>query len=214
MAKPDFVQWYLTGTGYNVSVFDADCQPVEENSFGNNPYDSTAVGVEHKIGSVKLAEMAAQTAEERAVFHGLSIGKVSRDCDSEVECYGQFDMTVCIWETDDGQVWDDAEDHGGFDRLIHSKPFPTVGDAMKDAESVFPNTSIYFEYGKPSHYVADEMAARRDKTHLLPPRGGMTACGDFHCADVTTTPEINEVTCDKCIAEHDAFCERTYGDDN
>jgi hypothetical protein len=48
------------------------------------------------------------------------------------------------------------------------------------------------------------------KVHLLPPRGG-AACGRQF---VETTPEINEVNCEECIAEHEAYLEeqeRRYG---
>ncbi len=152
--KPHFVQWWLTGQGYAVSVFDAESQPVEEFRAGNHPGISDQIGVERKVGSLKLAEWAAQTAGELAAKHGIEAAKISQDCDSERDCQNDFDMTVCVWRDEAANCWrwDDAEDHGGFDSVSPSGPFATEWEAWEDAEKRFPNTSIFFEHGKPIHY--------------------------------------------------------------
>lgn len=47
--------------------------------------------------------------------------------------------------------------------------------------------------------------------HLLPlhERSRHTPCGK-PLPTVKTTPEINEVTCDKCLDLHDAYCQMMY----
>ena len=56
--------------------------------------------------------------------------------------------------------------------------------------------------GKRSHHTM----------HLLPTRGCLSACGrDVPRASLS--PEINEITCRACLAEHDAYMARQDADD-
>ena len=64
-------------------------------------------------------------------------------------------MRIAVWFDADkgGFAWDDAEDHGGFDRVSPQGYFHTRAAAMQDAREAFPNDSIEFEDGKPEHYL-------------------------------------------------------------
>ena len=61
-----------------------------------------------------------------------------------------------VWhETNDdqetGYFWDDAEDHGGFDRNVPCGPFDTHDLAVQDAIECFRETPTVLE-GKPHRY--------------------------------------------------------------
>lgn len=82
----NFVQWYLTGTGYRVTVYDGECQPLEEYEAGDNPLDSGSVARPgHKLSAETLIRYATQTAVEMAGKHGIGADRVSRDTDSETD---------------------------------------------------------------------------------------------------------------------------------
>lgn len=57
-----------------------------------------------------------------------------------------------IWhEEGKGWRWDDAEDHGGYDRISPSELFPTRELAEADARDSF-DMDVVFEDKKPDHY--------------------------------------------------------------
>lgn len=61
-----------------------------------------------------------------------------------------------VWhETNDdqetGYFWDDAEDHGGFDRNVPCGPFETRELAIQDAKAVFTDGLTVLD-GKPFRY--------------------------------------------------------------
>ena len=59
-----------------------------------------------------------------------------------------------IWHEEgheEGYFWDDAEDHGGFDRNVPCGPFATYELALKDAKVLFPDELTVLE-GKPHRY--------------------------------------------------------------
>lgn len=62
---------------------------------------------------------------------------------------------IHIWQEDGDWYWDDAEDHGGFDRCVPSGPFATETNAYLDASSLFGSAidEDDVHYGsKPTHY--------------------------------------------------------------
>jgi hypothetical protein len=59
-------------------------------------------------------------------------------------------MRVHIWEESDGFYWDDAEDHGGYDRNVPCGPFSSEERAVLDACSVCDLIEIID--GKPWRY--------------------------------------------------------------
>lgn len=63
-------------------------------------------------------------------------------------------MRIHVWHIDgEGWFWDDAEDHGGYDRCVPCGPFRARIDALKDAESI---CGVYdVEDGPPLHYPDD-----------------------------------------------------------
>lgn len=56
-----------------------------------------------------------------------------------------------IWHEKEGYFWDDAEDHGGFDRNVPSGPFATHELAVQDATECFGETPAILD-GKPFRY--------------------------------------------------------------
>lgn len=62
--------------------------------------------------------------------------------------------TICLWQDGFKWFWDDAEDHGGFDRCIPSGPFDTRTAAIDDALDVFGAESLRINWGMPEHYRA------------------------------------------------------------
>lgn len=60
-------------------------------------------------------------------------------------------MTVCIWFENEAWWWDDAEDHGGFDRVSPQGPHYSMDFARADAIRRLP-FAIEFRDGKPTHY--------------------------------------------------------------
>ena len=56
-----------------------------------------------------------------------------------------------IWCEQSQWFWDDAEDHGGFDRISPQGPFYSMDSARADAIARFP-FPIEFKDGKPEHY--------------------------------------------------------------
>jgi hypothetical protein len=61
-------------------------------------------------------------------------------------------MNFCIWEEDDGHYWDDAEDHGGYDRISPIGPFTNWMDAYYDLCKTFPDKWAGIHFRKPYHY--------------------------------------------------------------
>jgi hypothetical protein len=57
---------------------------------------------------------------------------------------------VHIWEENGEWYWDDAEDHGGFDRCVPSGPFPNRLAAIIAADP--QHGDIEIREGKPPHY--------------------------------------------------------------
>lgn len=64
----------------------------------------------------------------------------------------KYAIALCVWYADTGWVWDDSEDHGGFDRCVPRGPFDTEEEAMLDAKSTFPKNAVSFRRSKPDHY--------------------------------------------------------------
>jgi hypothetical protein len=65
--------------------------------------------------------------------------------------------TVHIWHDSarQGWLWDDAEDHGGYDRCIPCGPFHSQGEAWRDANDGMGTQArpLNIEFGyPPSHY--------------------------------------------------------------
>lgn len=83
--KAHYVQYHLTGTGYRVTAYDAESQPVEEYEAGNHPGDSQAVARpgEPRVRAQTLKKWARQTALDMAKEHGVDPSKVSYDHDGE-----------------------------------------------------------------------------------------------------------------------------------
>lgn len=62
-------------------------------------------------------------------------------------------VTVRVWESWAGVwFWDDAEDHGGFDRISPMGPHTSKQSAMDHATQCFNGMRLTFEDGKPDHY--------------------------------------------------------------
>lgn len=59
---------------------------------------------------------------------------------------------ICLWQEQNKWYWDDAEDHGGFDRCKPAGPFDTEVKAIKDASALFGAESMLVAYQKPEHY--------------------------------------------------------------
>lgn len=62
---------------------------------------------------------------------------------------------VAIWNEGESFFWDDAEDHGGFDRISPNGPFHTRAAAKHDAELVYGAVTV--EDGPPAHYADTQM---------------------------------------------------------
>jgi hypothetical protein len=78
-----YIQWYLTGTGYHVTVYGPDNQPIYEYDAGNHPLDSQSVSTLHPLPDETLIRYAEQTSRETAEEYGISYDRISRDTDSE-----------------------------------------------------------------------------------------------------------------------------------
>lgn len=52
-----------------------------------------------------------------------------------------------------GWFWDDAEDHGGFDRNVSCGPFASRDEAIQDANEIFGNAEVID--GKPERYEVE-----------------------------------------------------------
>lgn len=68
-------------------------------------------------------------------------------------------VAVCVWHDGNSFVWDQAEDSGGFDRLVPREPFDTEHAAMADASRCFAPWPVSIKREKPFHYHAAEIAA-------------------------------------------------------
>lgn len=64
----------------------------------------------------------------------------------------KYAIALCVWHTEAGWVWDDSEDHGGFDRCVPMGPFNTEEAAMLDGKNTFPDNPVSFRRSKPDHY--------------------------------------------------------------
>lgn len=63
--------------------------------------------------------------------------------------------TVCVWPRNSGLwFWDDAEDHGGFDRISPMGPFHSREDAVADVRAIW--TCAEIADGYPDHYPSAE----------------------------------------------------------
>jgi hypothetical protein len=64
------------------------------------------------------------------------------------------EITVCVWTrpSNGWQYWDDAEDHGGTDRVSPRGPFASDDDLRADYRAAFPRDNIIVEWGMPDHY--------------------------------------------------------------
>jgi hypothetical protein len=66
--------------------------------------------------------------------------------------------TIHVWHDSEakGWLWDDAEDHGGYDRCVPCGPFASEDDAERDALTVMCSTidtGLHVERGcPPLHY--------------------------------------------------------------
>lgn len=79
-----YVQWFLDGSGYRVTVYDTESQPLDEYKAGNHPMDSQVVAKnDAPLSDATLECFAEQTAKETADRWGVPHDKVSRDVDSE-----------------------------------------------------------------------------------------------------------------------------------
>lgn len=57
---------------------------------------------------------------------------------------------MCCWWDRGGWYWDDAEDHGGFDRASPNGPCGSKCEAQADAENLL-GPCTWFD-GTPGHY--------------------------------------------------------------
>lgn len=77
--KAETVGYTVTDYGYNVNVYDADGQPVEQYSAGNHAGDSQVYverGDPSRLPKHTLRRFAKQTAGEMAESHGLTADSV------------------------------------------------------------------------------------------------------------------------------------------
>jgi hypothetical protein len=93
--KTSMVGWALSPTGYQVSVYDAEMQPLHEETYGNHPMTNTdvlPVDDEHAVGQDKLAEWAEKTALELAPEWGVGEDGVFHDTDLEASLEEEHEM--------------------------------------------------------------------------------------------------------------------------
>lgn len=76
--------------------------------------------------------------------------------------------TVCIWNQDDrGWLWDDAEDHGGFDRVSPKGPFASEQEAKQDAADFFKTNVDNLEViNRRPDYYPDENSGDSGETEM------------------------------------------------
>jgi len=81
------VYWSVTESGYDISVQEFHLhQTIEEYHAGNSPFDSgqyLPVGHEQAISYKKLREYAELTAKDMAEEHGVPMGLIEEDEDSQ-----------------------------------------------------------------------------------------------------------------------------------
>ena len=70
--------------------------------------------------------------------------------------------TIYLWNDDGNWYWDDAEDHGGFDRNVPSGPFDAELAALEDAASSFNTPASEFD-----EIIKDEQPPRYEKSVSL-----------------------------------------------
>ena len=59
---------------------------------------------------------------------------------------------IAVWFEPDGWYWDDAEDHGGYDRISPNGPYASKVEAAKNAEFCYGG-QIEIVYGqRPDYY--------------------------------------------------------------
>lgn len=63
-------------------------------------------------------------------------------------------ITICVWQNSKGWFWDDAEDHGGYDRISPMGPFESRGAASDNAREIFSTIEVIDGY--PDHYPSAE----------------------------------------------------------
>lgn len=92
--KPDYVQYFATRYGYQVTAYDADSQPVDEYRAGNHPGDSQATvtpksrytaGETRPVPLARLRKWAKDEALDTAKRLGLTPDRVSYDGDGEAD---------------------------------------------------------------------------------------------------------------------------------
>ena len=65
-------------------------------------------------------------------------------------------MNIHVWEENGEWFWDDADDHGGFDRNVPCGPFPAKHAAIADANTISPNAPVRLVINyKPPRYEND-----------------------------------------------------------
>jgi len=84
----NLITYAVRKEGYEISVLDAEMQPIYEYSAGNNPgsdapSDSLDADDPRAIPVEKLEQMARRNAEELATEYGLPADKVVHDTDLE-----------------------------------------------------------------------------------------------------------------------------------
>lgn len=65
-------------------------------------------------------------------------------------------VRVAVWNEGESFFWDDAEDHGGFDRISPNGPFADRESAKADAVTAYGSVKV--EAGPPDHYADAERA--------------------------------------------------------
>lgn len=81
------VGWALSPTGYQVTVYDEEMQPLHEATYGNHPMTDTdvlPVDDEHAVRTEKLAEWAEKSARDIAADWGVTEDGIFRDTDLEL----------------------------------------------------------------------------------------------------------------------------------
>jgi hypothetical protein len=67
-------------------------------------------------------------------------------------------VTVCVWTRKDTDLlyWDDAEDHGGFDRISPMGPFKTDAELRLNVSETFAGSNIEYVHEMPDYYFCDD----------------------------------------------------------
>lgn len=93
--KATMVGWALSPTGYQVAVYDADMQPLHEETYGNHPMTDTDVlpaDDEHAVGAEELGGWAEKTAIGLAREWGIGEDGVFHDTDLETSLQQEHEL--------------------------------------------------------------------------------------------------------------------------